>query len=60
MRAATGRPQAIGLDIGGTKIAGGVVTADGEVLERTRVPTPPADEAATLAAMSWPSDWSCQ
>jgi glucokinase len=51
MRAATGRPHAIGLDIGGTKIAGGVVTAGGEVLERVRVPTPPADEAATLAAM---------
>jgi glucokinase len=51
MRAATGQPHAIGLDIGGTKIAGGVVTAGGEVLERTRVPTPPADEAATLAAM---------
>jgi glucokinase len=51
MRAATDRPHAIGLDIGGTKIAGGVVTAAGEVLERTRVPTPPADEAATLAAM---------
>jgi len=51
MRTATGEPHAIGLDIGGTKIAGGVVTAAGVVLERTRVPTPPADEAATLAAM---------
>jgi glucokinase len=51
MRTATGEPHAIGLDIGGTKIAGGVVTAGGVVLERTRVPTPPADEAATLAAM---------
>jgi glucokinase len=51
MRTATGEPQAIGLDIGGTKIAGGVVTAGGAVLERTQVPTPPADEAATLAAM---------
>jgi glucokinase len=51
MRAPTGEPHAIGLDIGGTKIAGGVVTAAGAVLERTRVPTPPADEAATLAAM---------
>jgi glucokinase len=51
MRAPTGEPHAIGLDIGGTKIAGGVVTAAGVVLERTRVPTPPADEAATLAAM---------
>jgi len=51
MKTASGEPHAIGLDIGGTKIAGGVVTAGGVVLERTRVPTPPADEAATLAAM---------
>jgi glucokinase len=51
MRTGTGEPRAIGLDIGGTKIAGGVVTAGGEILERTRVPTPPTDEAATLAAM---------
>jgi glucokinase len=34
-------PLAIGLDIGGTKLAGGVVTSDGTVLERVRnVPTP--------------------
>jgi glucokinase len=51
VRTAIGEPQAIGLDIGGTKIAGGVVTAAGVVQERTQVPTPPADEAATLAAM---------
>jgi glucokinase len=43
--------QAIGLDIGGTKIAGGVVTETGRILDRTRVPTPPDDEAATLAAL---------
>jgi len=48
---ATGEPHAIGLDIGGTKIAAGVVTAAGVVLDRTQVPTPPADQAATLAAM---------
>jgi glucokinase len=51
MSTAGGQPHAVGLDIGGTKIAGGVVTAGGVVVERTRVPTPPADEAATLAAM---------
>jgi glucokinase len=51
VRTASDEPQAVGLDIGGTKIAGGVVTAVGEILERTQVPTPPADEAATLAAM---------
>jgi glucokinase len=44
-------PQAIGLDIGGTKIAGGVVTESGRILDRTRVPTPPDEEGATLAAL---------
>ena len=47
----TVQPQAVGIDIGGTKIAAGVVTGDGTVLDRTRVPTPPDDEAATLAAL---------
>jgi glucokinase len=47
----TVQPQAVGIDIGGTKIAAGVVTADSTVLDRTRVPTPPDDEAATLAAL---------
>jgi glucokinase len=43
---------AIGLDVGGTKIAGGVVTATGRILDRERAPTPPSDdEPATLAAM---------
>ena len=44
-------PHAVGLDIGGTKIAGGVVTEAGQILDRTRVPTPPDDESATLAAL---------
>jgi glucokinase len=44
-------PQAVGIDIGGTKIAAGVVTGDGRILDRTRIPTPPDDEAATLAAL---------
>jgi glucokinase len=44
-------PRAIGIDIGGTKIAGGVVSEDGRVLDRVRVPTPPDDELATLAAL---------
>jgi glucokinase len=51
MPPATSEPHAIGLDIGGTKIAAGVVTVAGVVLDRTRVPTPPDDQAATLAAM---------
>lgn len=51
MSAAGAEPHAVGLDIGGTKIAGGVVTDSGRILDRTRVPTPPDDEAATLAAL---------
>jgi glucokinase len=31
---------AVGLDIGGTKVAAGVVRADGCIVERTRIPTP--------------------
>ena len=34
---------AVGVDVGGTKVAAGVVTADGEVLESLRRPTPTAD-----------------
>jgi glucokinase len=44
-------PRAIGVDIGGTKIAAGVVTVAGHILDRTRLPTPPDDESATLAAL---------
>ncbi|GAA3024370.1 ROK family glucokinase [Microbacterium dextranolyticum] len=40
----------VGIDIGGTKIAGGVVDADGTILERLRVPTP-TDTAALAAAV---------
>ncbi|MBT1017995.1 ROK family glucokinase [Canibacter sp. lx-72] len=40
--------MAIGIDIGGTKIAGGVVTADGEVLATVTKPTPAADPNATI------------
>jgi glucokinase len=49
--AGTVEPRAIGVDIGGTKIAAGVVAEDGRILERVRVPTPPDDELATLAAL---------
>ncbi len=45
------RPRAIGIDIGGTKIAAGVVTADGHVVERALAPTPMGDEPATVSAM---------
>lgn len=39
--------RAIGVDIGGTKIAAGVVDVDGTILRRQRRPTP-VDDAATL------------
>lgn len=35
---------AIGVDIGGTKIAAGLVAADGSILRSLRTPTPAADE----------------
>ncbi len=44
--------SAIGLDVGGTKIAGGVVTVNGDVVERMApVPSPATDEAATIAVL---------
>lgn len=50
----------IGVDIGGTKIAAGVVTADGELLTRYELPTPVADggpailqEAISAARVVW-------
>jgi predicted NBD/HSP70 family sugar kinase len=41
----------IGIDLGGSKIEGIVLGADGEVLRRRRVPTPQGDYDATLAAL---------
>lgn len=43
----------VGIDIGGTKIAGGVVAEDGTIVEQLRVPTPvdPAVLADAVAAM---------
>ncbi len=43
---------AIGVDIGGTKVAGGVVTEDGRVLASARRPTPSHDPALTAAAIA--------
>ncbi len=40
----------IGVDIGGTKIAAGIVTSQGEALHVLRVPTPSADGAAAILA----------
>jgi glucokinase len=43
--------EAVGIDVGGTKINAFRVARDGEVLDRKSVPTPADDEEATLAAM---------
>ncbi len=39
----------IGVDIGGTKIAAGLVDAEGRILERLRVPTPPEPDRIDTA-----------
>jgi glucokinase len=41
----------IGVDIGGTKVAGGVVDPDGRILEQHRVTTPARDAEATTDAI---------
>ena len=44
----TGSPQAIGIDVGGTKTAAMRVSGDGTVIAREVLPTPADDMAATL------------
>jgi glucokinase len=41
----------IGVDVGGTKVAAGLVNSTGEISHRTRVPMAAADAAAGLAAV---------
>jgi glucokinase len=43
--------HAIGIDIGGTKIAGAVVTELGEIVAEQRVPTPAGDPSAIVDAV---------
>jgi glucokinase len=43
--------HAIGIDIGGTKIAGGVVTDAGDIIRQDRTPTPAGDPAAIVEAV---------
>jgi glucokinase len=43
--------EAVGIDVGGTKINALRVVRDGEIVDRKNVPTPADDEEATLAAM---------
>ena len=49
---AGGEPHAVGLDIGGTKIAGGVVTESGRILDRTKGPDPTRRPGGHLAALA--------
>ena len=48
---AAGGREAIGLDVGGTKIAAVRIRPDGTILAREEVPTPAEDMEATLRAM---------
>ena len=43
--------HAIGIDIGGTKIAGALVDADGQIIREARVATPAGDSAAIVDAV---------
>jgi glucokinase len=45
---ADGCPFAIGIDIGGTKIAAGVVASDGMIIENTLIPTPQHDDGPAV------------
>src|SRR5450759_3797263 len=42
-----GESMIIGVDIGGTKVAAGLVDSTGEITHKTRVPMTPAGDAAT-------------
>lgn len=43
---------AIGIDVGGTKVAAGLVTSDGRILASARRPTPAADADAVLTLVA--------
>ena len=49
----------IGVDVGGTKVAAGLVNSAGEIAHRTRVPMVAADAAAGLAAVNAAIDSVC-
>src|SRR5690606_23166999 len=40
--------HAVGIDIGGTKIAGALVAEDGQILRLDRIPTPAGDPSAIV------------
>ncbi len=44
-------PVVIGVDVGGTKLLGGVIERDGSIVRQRELPTPKSSEAALLAAL---------
>jgi glucokinase len=44
-------PLVIGVDVGGTKLLGGLIARDGSVLERRQLPTPTSSEGELLATL---------
>jgi len=44
-------PVVIGVDVGGTKLLGGVVARDGSIVRRRELPTPTSSEESLLAAL---------
>ena len=46
------REVRVGIDLGGTKIAGVVLARDGRILEEQRIPAPRQDYAASVAAVA--------
>jgi fructokinase len=51
VRPPTGAPLRVGVDLGGTKIAGVVLAADGQMLAEHRIPSPRHDYGATVRAI---------
>lgn len=51
LRQAIGPRQAIGLDVGGTKIAGAVITEHGDIIDPLTVPTPTDSTSGVLHAL---------
>ncbi|RMG38454.1 MAG: ROK family protein [Gammaproteobacteria bacterium] len=46
------RQTRLGIDLGGTKIEGALLAADGTLIRRLRIPTPQGDYQGTLAAIA--------
>src|SRR5579863_585294 len=50
------KQQAIGIDIGGTKIAAGVIASDGTIIQAAAVPTPQRQDALVQSILDTVSD----